>query len=141
MTKEVQITIRGIQDQEEAIHLSAPGIYHQTRGRHYIQYKEKLSEDQGVTKNTIKITPTQIELIKKGTELSRMVFDLKESTQTIYNTPYGGFAMKIHTSSILLNESADQINVALEYTLSTEKEHISKNKLSLIITSKGISSN
>jgi uncharacterized beta-barrel protein YwiB (DUF1934 family) len=137
MTKEVSIIIEGRQlgDEEEAVTTMTAGIYHLHESRHYIQYEETLSEGEEVTKNTIKIAPKRIELTKTGINSSQMIFDLNESTEAVYQTPYGNLILEIMTTRIVLSEVPDKLQILLEYTLSTNDSHLSDNCIEMLITS------
>lgn len=138
MTKEILIAIKGVQEglEEEPVVLTATGSYHLTKAWHYIQYDERLSEEQPVIKSTIKIAPKQVILTKNGTQFSQMIFDLNEVTQTAYNTPYGNLILDILTKSIQVEESADKIEATMEYSLMESGKHLSNNKIYIIISSK-----
>lgn len=138
MTKEVTIKIKGIQlgMEEEFLTLTAPGIYHLTNGKHYIQYDEKLEDNPAVLRNTLKISSSSVLLIRKAgqqNQHSRMLFELNETTQTTYPTPYGSLPLDIKTKSIRLAEASDNIEVILEYSLYSDDSPLSDNVLSILI--------
>lgn len=138
MTKEVTIKIKGIQlgMEEEFLTLTAPGIYHLTNGKHYIQYDEKLEDNPAVLRNTLKISSSSVLLIRKAgqqNQHSRMLFELNETTQTTYPTPYGNLPLDIKTKSIRLAEASDNIEVILEYSLYSDDSPLSDNVLSILI--------
>ena len=135
MTKEVIITIEGIQSGtgEEPILVTAPGIYHYINGRHFIQYEEKTEDAGKVSKNTIKISASNILLDRKTPNLSRMEFDLAAKTRTYYRTQYGDMVFDIKTESIKLEEGPDKIAVGLLYTLFTNEEKLSDNNIIITI--------
>ncbi|MHB8129386.1 MAG: YwiB family protein [Mobilitalea sp.] len=137
MTKEVSIKIEGLQleSEEEIITTMTTGTYHLHENRHYIQYDEALLEEEAITKNMIKITPKRIELAKKGANSSQMIFDLNESTEAIYQTPYGNLVLEIMTTKIILSEEPDKLLVEMEYSLSTNDSHLSDNRITMSITS------
>lgn len=137
MTKEVLVTIEGLQKgiEEDSIITSASGTYHFTKGKHYIQYDEPIAESNTVSKNIIKIEPSQVILSKKLLQMTEMVFDLKEITQTAYHTPYGSLIFDIKTSSIQINEEPEKIVVIMEYALSAEESHVSDNSITITVTS------
>lgn len=136
MTKEVLISIEGLQlgSEEEPIITKVTGTYHFTNGRHYIQYEEK-SEEEAITKNSIKITPAKVTLSKKGITNSVMEFIMDEVTQAIYNTPYGNLIFHIKTSFMLLEESKDLIEMKMGYSLSSDASKLSDNRISIKISS------
>lgn len=135
MTKEVSITIIGNQPgtKEEPVTMTASGIYHLTNGKHDIRYEEKSEEHEVVLKNSLKITQTKVVLTKKGAQNSLMEFDLDETTQAVYPTPYGSLALDIKTKLIVVKETSNKIEVKLEYALFTNDSKLSNNELLIII--------
>jgi uncharacterized beta-barrel protein YwiB (DUF1934 family) len=139
MTKEVSIIIEGLQlgSEEEPVVTAVSGIYHLHNDRHYIQYDEKSEEGEGITKNTIKIALTKIELSKKGANSTQMIFDLNEETFAIYQTPFGSMSFDVKTTEITMDEAPDKIQVKLTYSLSANASHISNNQIMILITPQG----
>lgn len=137
MTREVLVTIEGQQKgvEEEPIVTIATGTYHFTNGRHYIQYDERLEENGIITKNMIKIAPSQVVLSKKFKHSSQMTFDLNEITQSAYHTPYGDLSLDIETTSILVDEQPERIEVSMNYILLNNERPISDNSITITISS------
>lgn len=136
MTKEVVVTIDGLQsnDGEDAVTITVTGAYHNRIGKHFIQYEE-LKDQEGCTKNTIKISSDQIDIIKKGQTSTHMVFRLQEKTQTSYQTPYGNISLEVRTTKMQVEEERDVIKVTLLYSLSSNGSHLSNNQIFMKITS------
>lgn len=130
MTKEVSVTIEGIQlgTEEEPIISTASGTYHLHNDKHYIQYNETVEDGEGMIKSIIKISRTQIEMTKKGAITSQMTFDLCEMTEAIYQTPFGSLFFEVKTSKIQVEELPGRIEVGLEYSLSSNGELMSDNR-------------
>lgn len=137
MTKEVQVTIEGKQlgNDEEPIIVTVPGTYHYTNGKHYVQYQEKLTDGETYSKNIIKISASNVLLSKKSAGVSQMEFDLKEVTQTVYQTAYGNLHFDVRTNSIVLLEEDDRIRVRMNYSLSTGDSLVSDNSILITILS------
>lgn len=136
MIKEVWITIKGIQlgnQEEEPVITIAAGTYYLTNGRHYIHYEEDVEGSDVKSKNIIKITEKRIILVKKGVQEAQLIFDLSEPDQAIYETPYGKLSFRTETSAILLNTLEDKVEVQMEYSLYTEGEKLSDNRLNITI--------
>ncbi|MDF2942957.1 MAG: hypothetical protein K0S01_1815 [Herbinix sp.] len=139
MTKEVSISIEGLQlgSEEDSIVMTALGTYHLYNDKHYIQYDEKPEEGEGAIKCMVKIALTKIELSKKGVNSSQMVFDLKEETIAYYQTPFGNLSFDVNTTEIIIEESPEQLQVKLEYSLSSNASLISNNQIIIKIESIG----
>ena len=137
MTKEVLIRIEGRQigSDDEPIVTIVPGVYHNTRGKHYIQYEEPIEDVAAVSKNMIKIEPSKVVLSKKIVRTSEMIFDRAETTQLDYQTPYGDLTFELKTYSILLKEESDRLEVYMEYSLYSNSAHVSDNSILITIAS------
>lgn len=137
MTKEVRITIEGRQigSDEEPIITTATGVYHYTRGKHYIQYEEPIEEVSAISKNMIKIEPSKVVLTKKVVRASEMIFDRAETTHLDYQTPYGNLMFELKTYSILLKNESDRLEVYMEYSLYSNAAHVSDNSILITIAS------
>lgn len=138
MTKEVFVIIDGKQlniEEEQPVTVSVPGIYHNRNGKHYIQYEEVPEGEDHTYKNTIKISDNRVDLIKKGFQETQMNFDRKDVTDTIYQTPYGGLHLQIHTTELVVEESEKEIKVLLLYQLYSNGGHLSDNKITIRICS------
>lgn len=139
MTKEVWITIKGIQlssPEEEPVIMTAAGTYHLTNGKHYIHYEEDIEGSDVKSKNTIKISERRIILMKKGIQSAEMIFDLSEPDRAVYETPYGNLSFQTETRNILLNITEDKVEIQMEYSLYTEGEKLSDNRLNIKIESR-----
>jgi uncharacterized beta-barrel protein YwiB (DUF1934 family) len=137
MTKEVLIRIEGRQigSEDEPIITTAPGVYHNTRGKHYVQYEEVIEDIAAVSKNMIKIEPTKVVLSKKLVKTSEMIFDRAGTTRLDYQTPYGDLTFDLKTYSILLTDQSDRLEVYMEYSLSSDAAHVSDNSILITIAS------
>ena len=80
MTKDVLITIRGVHTMDEEdndVEMIVRGDYYQKNGKHYVLYEELLEGFKEPVKNIIKITPTSMDITKKGTaDRKSVVFPL-----------------------------------------------------------------
>jgi len=130
MTKNVMISIRGFELGEpgEDITVEAKGDYHYVNGKHYIRYDETTDEPGKVTNNIIKISPNQIEIIKKGVANTTMTFDLDNVTIANYKVPYGQLLLEIDTYLMNIHISDELITVLLNYRLKSNNEVISSNQ-------------
>ena len=69
MTKDVLITISGSQvtDGENSdVEMIIAGTYYLKNGKHYVTYEEVMEGYGGVVRNTIKIQPDSMDIIKTG---------------------------------------------------------------------------
>lgn len=136
MEKKVRIKVEGLQPgtDEDAILITASGIYHFRKNKHYVHYEE-FDEEGGIIRNTIKIAPGQIEIIKDGGIRADMVFDLMEETYAVYHTSFGNLKFRILTSQMSVTQDIDEIQVIMRYTLYEGGSRLSDNQLTIYINS------
>lgn len=110
MDKNVLIHVRGLQmmepdDDQEPIEIVVPGQYYFRNGNHYLRYEEILAENSEPTVNYIKISPTGMEVRKKGLVNMHMVFEPGKKNMTYYTTPYGTLQLGIAATGMDLKET------------------------------------
>lgn len=133
LKREVKIQIKGIQKNEEAeeiIETAAFGEFDQTNENYYLKYEE-VSEDGEITKTLIKIQDKNIEVIKRGSIESKMVFIPNEVTETDYSTCYGVLAMAVHTMHTEFHVTEQKVEVEIEYILYLNGTIVSVNFLNI----------
>ena len=137
MTREVLITIEGLQmsEEQDLVTTKAAGVYHYRNGKHFIHYEESVVEGDGMIKNAVKIASNQIDITKKGSTSTRMVFVNNEKTVTEYQTPFGSLELGIHTTSMQIVEAIDEITVKLCYSLDVNNSFVSNNDIVIKISS------
>ena len=141
MTKEVIIRICGLQagpeTDGEPIEMIVTGEYFYKNNKHYILYEEVVEGESQTTKNRIKISSGQMELIKNGVVNVHMVFEEGVKNITHYHTPYGSLAMGIDAKKVEIQELEDEIDIAVEYGLEMNQEFVADCNITINIKSKG----
>ncbi len=137
MTRDVTITVIGIQSdesgQEFTTELTVQGQYFEKNHCHYILYEEKDSDTGAITKNTLKIKDSQMELTKSDLFRSQMLFQPGETHRTSYMTSYGSLQFDVHTESLKCFWTDNSGTIQAAYRLSTEGTMLSNNKLTIKI--------
>ncbi|HIQ75235.1 MAG TPA: DUF1934 domain-containing protein [Candidatus Cottocaccamicrobium excrementipullorum] len=129
MTKDVLITISGVQltDGESGdVEMITTGAYYQKNGKHYILYDEVLEGYEGVIRNTIKIQPDSMDIIKTGVTNVHMTFERNKKRLTCYATPMGEMMVGLNTRNISIDESENSLKVRVEYSLDINYQHVSE---------------
>ena len=129
MTKDVLSTIRGVQltDGESGdVEMITTGAYYQKNGKHYILYDEVLEGYEGVIRNTIKIQPDSMDIIKTGVTNVHMTFERNKKRLTCYATPMGEMMVGLNTRNISIDESENSLKVRVEYSLDINYQHVSE---------------
>lgn len=142
MTKDVLVSIKGLQFEsgnDEAVEMIAPGEYYLHNGKHYVLYEEIMEDVDGeheLSKNTLKISKGQVEILKKGGSNVHMVFAENQKNTTFYTTPFGQLLIGIYTNYIEVKEKEEVIQVKLKYDLEINQSFISDCEITIIIMGK-----
>lgn len=128
MTKDVLITIRGVHTldhEDNDVEMIVRGDYYQKNGKHYILYEEILEGTEERVKNVIKISPSSMDIIKKGVTNSRMLFEKNKKNLSCYSTPVGNLVIGIQANHFYVEEQENSIKVNVDYSLDINYEHMS----------------
>ena len=131
MAQEVKITIHGLQAQGngEPVEGVSVGQMEIQDGFACITYDEVVSEEENglvqVVKNTLKISDGQVEVVKKGSAASHLVFIPDQTTFTYYSTPIGEIEVSIHTNQIEKIELESGFFLKMDYDLEMNQTFIS----------------
>ena len=128
MTKDVLITIRGVHTldhEDNDVEMIVRGGYYQKNGKHYILYEEILEGAEERVKNVIKISPSSMDIIKKGVTNSRMLFEKNKKNLSCYSTPVGNLVIGIQANHFYVEEQENSIKVNVDYSLDINYEHMS----------------
>ncbi|MGI6094869.1 MAG: DUF1934 domain-containing protein [Lachnospiraceae bacterium] len=130
MTKQVLISIRGMQllpdsiEMEEPVEIVTAGEYYFQNGRHFIKYEEMIEGFDETTQNMIKVKPDGVEVRKKGVANVHMVFEENKKNLTYYQTPYGVLQMGISATKVDVSESEENLDISVDYALEVNDEHV-----------------
>ncbi|RFZ76527.1 DUF1934 domain-containing protein [Lacrimispora amygdalina] len=139
MTRDVLISISGAQIVEEdnqAVEMITRGDYFLKNGSHYILYDEVQEGMEGVTRNTIKIHQSGMDIIKRGSTSVHMTFEKEKKNISCYATPFGELMIGIRTNDIRIAEEEDRLKVQVDYTLDINYQHVSECNIVLEVCSK-----
>lgn len=128
MTKDVLITIHGVHTldhEDNDVEMIVRGDYYQKNGKHYILYEEILEGAEERVKNVIKISPSSMDIIKKGVTNSRMLFEKNKKNLSCYSTPVGNLVIGIQANHFYVEEQENSIKVNVDYSLDINYEHMS----------------
>ena len=128
MTKDVLITIRGVHTldhEDNDVEMIIRGDYYQKNGKHYILYEEILEGAEERVKNVIKISPSSMDIIKKGVTNSRMLFEKNKKNLSCYSSPVGNLVIGIQANHFYVEEQENSIKVNVDYSLDINYEHMS----------------
>ena len=142
MTKDVLVTIKGVQslediEEQEDVEVVAKGDYYYRNGHHFIMFDEMSDEDYQTTKNTIKITEKSVEVRRKGAANVQMIFEEENKKNlTYYATPFGNLQMAVAATKIDFKEKEESLDLIIDYALEINSQHAADCQISLCVRPK-----
>ena len=141
MTKDVFISIKGLQfeqnaviEDESPIEVITKGDYYKKNGKHYVVFEEMAEDGREKTRNLIKFAEKQFDLQRKGSVNVHMVFDENRKTQSYYGTPFGNILIGIDTENVSFTETEDRIRLSVDYSLDVNYEFLAECKIAVDIS-------
>lgn len=139
MTKEVMISIRGIQFEEgldgEKIESIQKGEYYNRNDMHYILFEEIVEGMDDPVKSMIKFKEGEMHLNKKGPINVTMDFLEDKKTLTDYRTPFGSLVIGLEAKKVNFEEEEKRILLDVDYTLEVNYEPLANCKIRVDIRS------
>lgn len=133
MVQEVKLRIRGLQTldaEEDSVEVVSIGQMCERDGFICITYEEVIAEDENnnvqVAKNLLKIRDEQVEVIKKGTVASHMIFVPGQMTYTYYSTPMGELEVGIFTKEMICDKKEKGFRLKMRYNLEMNNTFVSQ---------------
>jgi uncharacterized beta-barrel protein YwiB (DUF1934 family) len=128
MARDILVTVRGKQiNQKEpedtnTSEIVTNGKFHSKDENFFISYST-IEEDKSVTNNRIKVEKDKIEVIKKGSINSKMVFKKGQKNLTNYVTTFGTIEIRVITNNILIKETDAGLQIDLDYVLEFTRDY------------------
>ena len=139
MTKEVMISIRGIQFEEgvdgEKIESIQKGEYYNRNDMHYILFEEIVEGMDDPVKSMIKFKEGEMHLNKKGPINVTMDFLEDKKTLTDYRTPFGSLVIGLEARKVNFEEEEKRILLDVDYILEVNYEPLANCKIRVDIRS------
>lgn len=139
MTKDVMISIRGIQFEEgmdgEKIESIQKGEYYSRNDMHYILFEEVVEGMEDPVKSMIKFKEGEMHLNKKGPINVTMDFLEDRKTLTDYRTPFGSMVIGLEAKRVNYEEEEKRILLDVDYVLEVNYEPLANCKIRVDIRS------
>ncbi len=117
----VIISIRGQQAfqgaEEETMELVTEGILQREQGAYTLSYQESEVTGLGGTLTTFQIEPDCVTLMRVGEVNSQMVFQKGRRHMSLYETPYGSFAVGINTRRMRADLDDQGGEIEIDYNI------------------------
>ena len=143
MKKDVLVTVKGLttgENHDDSMEIVCNGTYYFKNGKHYIRYEEIMEESMSLISNTLKISDKsgkfRVEVKKKGSIETTLIFEEGQSHIACYDTEYGSFMLGFNASLISVEQDENKINIHIDYAMEMNYEYLSDNKIDISIVSK-----
>ena len=140
MDKDVFVTIKGIHttnNDSDDTEILIPGEYYFRNNKHFICYEEVSESNGEKSKSVMKISNNMVELIKRGSGSSHLIFEKDKKNHSLYNTGMGNLYLGVDTSDIQMITSEDErrIDVKINYSLEINQQKVSDCEVSIVVSS------
>lgn len=140
MDKDVFVTIKGIHttnNDSDNTEILIPGEYYFRNNKHFICYEEVSESNGEKSKSVMKISNNMVELIKRGSGSSHLIFEKDKKNYSLYNTGMGNLYLGVDTSDIQMITSEDErrIDVKINYSLEINQQKVSDCEVSIVVSS------
>lgn len=140
MTKDVIVTISGLQipaeGDAEPMEVITNGTYYKKNGKHYVLYDEVVEGYEEGTKNVIKLYDNCLDVTKKGVSTVHMLFEKDKKNMSYYYTPFGSLLIGILAKDVTVEETEQNIDIAVDYALEVNYEHLAECTIKMNIKAK-----
>lgn len=144
MKKDVIITIKGLQNFEEAeddgnVELVTSGSFYEKNGNYYIKYKESELTGLGNTTTTVKVEKNKVTVIRFGELETHMIFEEGQKHISYYDMGFGSLTVGISTRKIdkTLSEAGGKLKI--DYSMEINNAVAGENALYMNIRTAGVS--
>ncbi|MBE6911813.1 MAG: DUF1934 domain-containing protein [Ruminococcaceae bacterium] len=121
MKKDVIITIRGLQNFEDAdndsIELVTSGRFYEKGGSYYVSYKESELTGLGDTTTTVKIEDDKVTVMRFGELQTHMIFEEGQKHISYYDMGFGALTVGVSTKSINKQLSESGGSMKIDYAM------------------------
>lgn len=111
--------------------------YYKKDQMHYVFYKERM---EGLGKELsvrVSFQDSKVTIARSGEINVSLVYDIANTTHSIYVTPFGEFEMEIQTSHISTVEKEKEVTLSIDYEVYMNGEVTSFNSLQMCIKEAG----
>lgn len=128
MTKDVMISIRGLQFLENApgddIETVQQGEYFYRNGSHFLLFDEYMEGFREPAKTVLRFKNKELSLTKRGLLNVQMLFDEGKKNLSQYRTPYGMIMIGLDTSRVEIFEKKEELRLEVDYVLEANYQYV-----------------
>jgi uncharacterized beta-barrel protein YwiB (DUF1934 family) len=140
MEKEVFITIKGVHTAEgeaDETEIIIPGTYYFRDGKHFVCYEEANEHTGEVSKSLLKISPSSVEMIKRGSNATHLVFEKDKKYYTNMKTEIGALSLAMDTKAVQIQGTQEDrtIEATISYSLEMNEQKVSDCQVKIVVSS------
>lgn len=118
MTKDIMITLRGLQDDDDnPIELLTTGSYLRDGDKHIISYEESEMTGMEGTTTTLEAVPGKVIMTRSGSRNNQMIFEEGKQHLCCYETPYGDFTIGVSSHEVHVEIEGTRGRIDASYQL------------------------
>lgn len=138
MTKDVIVSVKGFQyvadvKEDESIETINRGRFCVRNGKKYVTYEEAIEGTTETNTTMLKFADSFLEVTKRGTYGSHLIFEAGRKNLTSYNTPFGNLLVGIDTVILDVTEHDNRILIHGEYKMEINYEYVADCKIDICI--------
>lgn len=122
-------TQKDVYGEENRIELLTVGRHYLKNGINYISYQDSESTGMEGTATLLKVGEDCVTLVRKGQVEHTQQFKLKESSSSLYRTPYGDMTLTILTNNLDISFGSASSTIDIGYELVVDGQWQSANHL------------
>lgn len=140
MNRDVTVSVTGTQNNGggtiTVTSFEGQGQYFEKNGCRYLLYREQDTDSGAPTSNTLKMGERLIELSRRGSVNTHMIFEAGRTHPADYVTGYGSLALEVRTEDLKCLWTETKARVIITYKLMAAGALLSSNKLIIKILQK-----
>ena len=143
-TRDIKIKVTGVQsvagadDKPEVLELETRGTYSEKNGNRYIKYDEFIEDVEEPVKNLLRFDEHALQLTKRGSVNTVMLFDREKNSSVHYVTPVGPICMNICTEEYHMEQSEKGIRIDIRYCIDFNNDYITDCSLNVTADYEGV---
>ncbi len=120
MNREANIKITAIHgsgSDRDVIKTETVGIFYEKDSKQYLKYTEE-DADSGARRDAlIRVEGRSVKASYRGNTDTTMIFEVGQTTRSMYVTPMGSMQLEIETKSLIVENKKDSFELSIEYRL------------------------
>ncbi|MDU2066451.1 MAG: DUF1934 domain-containing protein [Sporomusaceae bacterium] len=119
--------------EENKIEFVSVGTHYQKNNKDFFRYEESGLSGLKAGHTVLKVDPAEVIILRMGQVEQKLIFQEGKIRESLYQTPYGAFALSIETRSLSINLEQGCGEIKIHYDLTMEGQWQSENRLAIVI--------